>query len=162
MLTKEILILAAAIIGLLFVVVLFVLIMQSLRLRHAQRKIDELSGTVSQLRGQSKFNGSTTELELNSKLTDITDRLDTLETKQQNNLDKVNVVRYFATDKNEGRASYSVGITNAQKDGLVLTALMYRNGMNLYVKQIEDGVSDYPLSDEEKEAVSRSKVTKIL
>ncbi|MBO7407024.1 MAG: DUF4446 family protein [Clostridia bacterium] len=162
MLTKEILILAAAIIGLLFVVVLFVLIMQSLRLRHAQRKIDELSGTVSQLRGQSKFNGSMTELELNSKLTDITDRLDTLETKQQNNLDKVNVVRYFATDKNEGRASYSVGITNAQKDGLVLTALMYRNGMNLYVKQVEDGVSDYPLSDEEKEAVSRSKVTKIL
>ena len=160
--TKEILILAAAIIGLLFVVVLFVLIMQSLRLRHAQRKIDELSGTVSQLRGQSKFNGSMTELELNSKLTDITDRLDTLETKQQNNLDKVNVVRYFATDKNEGRASYSVGITNAQKDGLVLTALMYRNGMNLYVKQVEDGVSDYPLSDEEKEAVSRSKVTKIL
>ena len=162
MLTKEILILAAAIIGLLFVVVLFVLIMQSLRLRHAQRKIDELSGTLSQLRGQSKFNGSMTELELNSKLTDITDRLDTLETKQQNNLDKVNVVRYFATDKNEGRASYSVGITNAQKDGLVLTALMYRNGMNLYVKQVEDGVSDYPLSDEEKEAVSRSKVTKIL
>lgn len=162
MLTKEILILAAAIIGLLFVVVLFVLIMQSLRLRHAQRKIDELSGTVSQLRGQSKFNGSMTELELNCKLTDITDRLDTLETKQQNNLDKVNVVRYFATDKNEGRASYSVGITNAQKDGLVLTALMYRNGMNMYVKQIEDGVSDYPLSEEEKEAVSRSKVTKIL
>ena len=162
MLTKEILILAAAIIGLLFVVVLFVLIIQSLRLRHAQRKIDELSGTVSQLRGQSKFNGSMTELELNSKLTDITDRLDTLETKQQNNLDKVNVVRYFATDKNEGRASYSVGITNSQKDGLVLTALMYRNGMNLYVKQVEDGVSDYPLSDEEKEAVSRSKVTKIL
>ena len=40
--------------------------------------------------------------------------------------------------------------------------MMYRNGMNLYVKQIEDGVSDYPLSDEEKEAVSRSKVTKIL
>jgi hypothetical protein len=162
MLTKEILVLAAAIIGLLFVVVLFVLILQSLRLRRAQSKIDELSGTVSQLRGQSKFNGSMTELELNSKLIDINDRLDTLETKQQNNLDKVNVVRYFATDKNEGRASYSVGITNAKKDGLVLTALMYRNGMNLYVKQIEDGVSDYPLSDEEKEAVSRSKVTKIL
>ena len=74
----------------------------------------------------------------------------------------MSVVRYFAADKNEGRASYSVGITNANKDGLVLTALMYRNGMNLYVKQIEDGVSDYPLSDEEKEAVSRSKVTKIL
>ncbi len=159
---KETLILSAAIIALLFLVVLFVLIMQSLRLRRAQRRINELDGAIEQLRGRGKYNGNMTELELNNKLTDIDERLDTLETKQQSSLDKVNVVRYFAADKNEGRASYSVGITNAKKDGLVLTALMYRNGMNLYVKQIEDGVSDYPLSDEEKEAVSRSKVTKIL
>ena len=159
---KETLILSAAIIALLFLVVLFVLIMQSLRLRRAQRRIKELDGAIEQLRGRGKYNGNMTELELNNKLSDIDERLNTLETKQQSSLDKVNVVRYFAADKNEGRASYSVGITNAQKDGLVLTALMYRNGMNLYVKQIEDGVSDYPLSDEEKEAVSRSKVTKIL
>ena len=159
---KETLILSAVIIALLFLVVLFVLIMQSLRLRRAQRRINELDGAIEQLRGRGKYNGNMTELELNNKLSDIDERLDTLETKQQSSLDKVNVVRYFAADKNEGRASYSVGITNAQKDGLVLTALMYRNGMNLYVKQIEDGVSDYPLSDEEKEAVSRSKVTKIL
>ena len=159
---KETLLLSAAIIALLFLVVLFVLIMQSLRLRRAQRRINELDSAIDQLRGHGKYNGNMTELELNNKLTDIDERLDTLETKQQSSLDKVNVVRYFAADKNEGRASYSVGITNAQKDGLVLTALMYRNGMNLYVKQIEDGVSDYPLSDEEKEAVSRSKVTKIL
>ena len=159
---KETLILSAAIIALLFLVVLFVLIMQSLRLRRAQRRIKELDGAIEQLRGRGKYNGNMTELELNNKLSDIDERLNTLETKQQSSLDKVNVVRYFAADKNEGRASYSVGITNAQKDGLVLTALMYRNGMNLYVKQIEDGVSDYPLSDEEKEAISRSKVTKIL
>ena len=162
MFTKETLIIAAAIVALLFCVVIFVLIMQSLRLRRAQQKINDLSGEVNQLRGRSKFNGTMTELELNNKLSDLDSRLDTLEKKQANNLDKVSVVRYFAADKNEGRASYSVGITNANKDGLVLTALMYRNGMNLYVKQIEDGVSDYPLSDEEKEAVSRSKVTKIL
>ena len=159
---KETLILSAAIIALLFLVVLFVLIVQSLRLRRAQQRINELDSAIEQLRGRGKYNGNMTELELNNKLTDIDERLDTLETKQQSSLDKVIVVRYFAADKNEGRASYSVGITNAKKDGLVLTALMYRNGMNLYVKQIEDGVSDYPLSDEEKEAVSRSKVTKIL
>ena len=92
----------------------------------------------------------------------ITERIDVLEQKQDRNLDRIDVVRYFASDKDEGRSSYSIGITNAKKDGLVLTALMYRNGMNLYAKSVNEGVSDYPLSEEEKEAMSRSKVTKVL
>ena len=85
---KETLILSAAIIALLFLVVLFVLIMQSLRLRRAQQRINELDSAIEQLRGRGKYNGNMTELELNNKLTDIDERLDTLETKQQSSLDR--------------------------------------------------------------------------
>ena len=47
------------------------------------------------------------------------------------------------------------------EDGLIITGLHYRTGVNMYFKEVQDGVGDYPLSKEEKAAVSRSKVSKV-
>lgn len=84
-----------------------------------------------------------------------------LENRQKTNFDRIGLVRYSASAENEARLSYSIGISNENEDGLVITALNYRNGMNLYTKYIKDGISDVELSEEEKKALSRTKLNKV-
>lgn len=160
---KEIQMIAGIIIVLLFIVCIILTILALKKAATSERKLaklkEELDKTRNTVNSGKPALDTVEQQELFNK---FSERLTELENKQERCLDRVDIVRYFASDKNEGRSSYSIGITNAKKDGLVLTALMYRNGMNLYAKNVNEGVSDYPLSEEEKEAVSRSKVTKIL
>ena len=160
---KEILIIAAAIAVLLFAVCLILTVIAMKRTIKTENRMKELKKELVRTRNTVNSGNMVFEtVEQQEQFDSIKERLSVLEEKQESNLDRVEIVRYFASDKDEGRSSYSIGITNAKKDGLVLTALMYRNGMNLYAKNVKEGISDYPLSEEEKEAVSRSKVTQIL
>lgn len=81
--------------------------------------------------------------------------------KQKSCFDRVNIVRYYAAGESEAKMSYSVGLSNENEDGLIITGLHYRTGVNMYFKEVQNGIGDYPLSKEEKEAVSRSKVSKV-
>ena len=160
---KEILIIAAVIAVLLFAVCLILTVIAMKRTIKTENRMKELKKELVRTRNTVNSGNMVFEtVEQQEQFDSIKERLSVLEEKQESNLDRVEIVRYFASDKAEGRSSYSIGITNAKKDGLVLTALMYRNGMNLYAKNVKEGISDYPLSEEEKEAVSRSKVTQIL
>lgn len=80
--------------------------------------------------------------------------------KQKSCFDRVNIVRYYAAGESEAKMSYSVGLSNENEDGLIITGLHYRAGVNMYFKEVREGIGDYPLSKEEKEAVCRSKVSK--
>lgn len=160
---KELIIIIGIISSLMFLVSIILIILATKRVAKTESAIKSLKSDLERTRNtvlsaETSF-GTVDQTEY---MKNISDRLEDLEKKQDNYVDRVDIVRYFASDVDEGRASYSIGITNAKKDGAVLTALMYRNGMNLYVKKLEEGVSDYPLSDEEKEAVSRSKITKVI
>ena len=160
---KEILLIAGIIIVLLFVVCIILTILALKRAASSEKKLARLKEDLEKTRNTVSSGKPALDTVEQQELFDkFSERLSELERKQESCLDRVDIVRYFASDKNEGRSSYSVGITNAKKDGLVLTALIYRICINLYAKNVNEGVSDYPLSEEEKEAVSRSKVTKIL
>ena len=79
----------------------------------------------------------------------------TLQEKQRKDFDCVKLVRYSATDDNDAKLSFSLGLTNEAEDGIVLTGLYYRNGVNLYVKHIEEGIPDMKLSEEEQKVIIR-------
>lgn len=78
-----------------------------------------------------------------------------LQEKQRKNFDSVKLVRYSASDDNDAKLSFSLGLTNESNDGIVLTGLYFRNGVNLYVKHINEGVPDMELSEEEQKVVIR-------
>lgn len=78
-----------------------------------------------------------------------------LQEKQRKNFDSIKLVRYSATDDNDAKLSFSLGLTNEANDGIVLTGLYFRNGVNLYVKNINEGVPDMELSEEEQKVVNR-------
>ena len=88
--------------------------------------------------------------------------LNNVKEKQNKCFDKIKIVRYPSTSENEAKLSYSVGLTNENGDGLVITGLQYRQGCNMYYKQLKEGVPDYELSKEEQSAINRSNVQDVI
>ncbi|NLN04488.1 MAG: DUF4446 family protein [Clostridiaceae bacterium] len=84
-----------------------------------------------------------------------------LENKQKYCFDRISLVRYRGPQEDGAKLSYSIGISNENEDGLVITGIHFRNGVNLYFKHVKEGVSDIELSEEEKKVMARTKVSEI-
>ena len=69
---------------------------------------------------------------------------------------KVGVVRYNPFDEVGGNLSYAVAILDSKNNGVVLNGIHSRTGSFTYAKPIELGVSEYTLSDEEQEALTKA------
>ena len=93
------------------------------------------------------------EIEIKSDLKDVHKEISVIQEKQNKCFDKVKIVRYHTTADNEAKLSYSVGISNENGDGLVITGLQYRQGCNMYYKQVKEGIPDIELSQEEKNSI---------
>lgn len=65
-------------------------------------------------------------------------------------LQTVKLIRYDAFDAMGGEMSYSLLLTDAKKDGLLLTSIYGRDESRCYAKDIKNGKSTYPLAEEEK------------
>jgi hypothetical protein len=67
---------------------------------------------------------------------------------------KVAVHRYNAFAENGSDLSFSLAIINDSQDGVVLSGLHSREDTYVYAKPLEKGNSPYPLTPEEKKAVT--------
>jgi hypothetical protein len=67
---------------------------------------------------------------------------------------KVAVHRYNAFSENGSDLSFSLAIINDSQDGIVLSGLHSREDTYVYAKPLEKGNSPYPLTPEEKKAVT--------
>ncbi|WP_165000878.1 DUF4446 family protein [Xylanivirga thermophila] len=68
----------------------------------------------------------------------------------------VGVIRYNAFDDMGSQQSYSVAILDNEKNGVVLTGLFGRDSSSTYAKPIVNGKSNYPLSEEEIQAIQNA------
>ena len=66
----------------------------------------------------------------------------------------VSVVRYDAFGDMGGRLSFSAALLDDGGDGLVMSSIHGRTETRLYVKGVQSGGSESPLSPEEQQAVS--------
>ena len=73
-----------------------------------------------------------------------------LQAQVQGCLQNVKLIRYDAFDAMGGEMSYSLLLTDAKKDGILLTSIYGREESRSYVKNIKEGKSSYPLAEEEK------------
>ena len=73
-----------------------------------------------------------------------------LQAQVQGCLQNVKLIRYDAFDAMGGEMSYSLLLTDAKKDGILLTSIYGREESRSYVKDIKEGKSSYPLAEEEK------------
>jgi hypothetical protein len=71
-------------------------------------------------------------------------------------LSRVAVVRYDAFADLGGQQSASVAVLDANRSGVVMTAIQGRDHARIYVKQVDRGRAPVALSPEEQQAVDRA------
>ena len=119
----------------------------------AEEKPEEVAAAAVMLDEQKAFN-ETIENEIN----ELKEKSEMLAKSQRKSFDKIKVVRYSSTlpDGSE-TTGYSIGITNQDNDGIVLTGTdQAGGGTALVVKSVKGGVSKVPLTPAEDCAVKRS------
>jgi Protein of unknown function (DUF4446) len=83
-------------------------------------------------------------------------RASQLEAQAPSNVQHVGVVRYNPFPDKGGDQSFAVALLDDHADGVVLNGLHSRSDSRVYAKPIVGGASTYPLTAEEKEAITRA------
>lgn len=71
-------------------------------------------------------------------------------------IQKVGMVRYNAFQDTGSNLSFAVALLDNNNTGIVINGIYSRDGSNIYSKPIQQGKSDFVLSDEEKEAINQA------
>ncbi|MEW6724978.1 MAG: DUF4446 family protein [Bacillota bacterium] len=95
---------------------------------------------------------------LEGALNDADRRLDGVNRRLDQALQRVGVVRFNAYDDTGSDLSFAIALLDAQHNGVVISSLFGRHESRIYAKPIQTGESTYLLSDEEREALRRAKV----
>ena len=66
------------------------------------------------------------------------------------------MVRYSAFKDTGSDLSFAVAMLDENNDGVVFNGIYSREMSNIYAKPVKNGVSEYTLSEEEKEAIRRA------
>lgn len=70
---------------------------------------------------------------------------------------KITMIRYNAFDNVGSNQSYSLAVLDERDNGFVLTGIYARDSSSTYAKPIEQGISQFPLSQEEVKAIEECK-----
>ena len=73
-----------------------------------------------------------------------------------NCVQKIGIVRYNAFKDTGSDLSFAVAMLDENNDGVVFNGIYSREMSNIYAKPVKKGVSEYTLSEEEKEAIRRA------
>ena len=67
-------------------------------------------------------------------------------------------IRFNPFPDQGGNQSFAIGMLNEEGNGLVVSSLYSRERMSVFAKPVKNGKSEYELTAEEKEALSKAKV----
>ncbi len=77
-----------------------------------------------------------------------------LEKMALHSIQKIAVVRFNPFKDTGGDQSFCIAFLDAKNNGFTISSLFTREGTRIYTKPISNGVSNYPLTNEEKEAIA--------
>jgi len=96
--------------------------------------------------------------ELQNQFAKLSADFDAIAKKDASNLQKVAMIRFNPFNETGGNQSFSVAILDGNDCGIVISSLFSRNENRVYGKPIKNGVSEFPLTDEEKEAIRLAQI----
>jgi hypothetical protein len=70
----------------------------------------------------------------------------------------IETIRFNPFPDQGGNQSFAIGMLDEEGDGLVISSLYSRERMSVFAKPVKRGISEYELTVEEKEALSKAKV----
>ncbi len=85
--------------------------------------------------------------------------LTTVEKRLKKSVQAVQTVRFnpFKGNGSGGNQSFATAFINEDSNGVVISSLYSREHVSVYSKPIKNGVSEYELSEEEKQAVAEAR-----
>ncbi|MFA5877857.1 MAG: DUF4446 family protein [Candidatus Staskawiczbacteria bacterium] len=89
-------------------------------------------------------------------ITELSSKIKKLEDISEKTFQKIGMVRFNPFTNMGGNQSFVIALLDNQNNGFVISSLFIKEGNRVYSKAIKSGKSDYPLSDEECEAVDRA------
>ncbi len=69
---------------------------------------------------------------------------------------KVSMVRFNPFGDTGGNMSFVLALLDGQNNGILISSLHGREGTRIYAKALEKGISNVPLTEEEKSAISKA------
>lgn len=75
-------------------------------------------------------------------------------------IQKVGLVRYNAFQDTGSDLSFALALLDEKNNGVVLNGIYSREMSNIYGKSVENGTSNYTISEEEKEAIEKAMSSK--
>ena len=94
------------------------------------------------------------KLEENYK--NLSQEFEAFKEKSKNGLQRVGMVRFNPFPEVGGDQSFSIAVLDANNDGFVITSHYLRELNRVYAKPVKNGQSQYQLSNEEIEAISKA------
>ncbi len=87
---------------------------------------------------------------------DILNQINGLDKDLETCIQKVGILRYSAFQDTGSDLSFTLALLDEHDNGVVFNGIYSREMSNIYAKPIENGKSNYTLSEEEKEAIERA------
>jgi len=87
----------------------------------------------------------------------ISEELESLKKENKFSIQKVGMIRFNPFSEVGGDQSFSIALLDGNDSGFVITSLYTREGNRVYGKPIKAGLSEYLLSEEEKEAIQSAR-----
>ena len=153
--TNTVLIVLAAVLGLLF----FWTIYLTFRQQKMYKRVGEIFDTSKKgdiYKILEKYLAETKQVEEYAKKVEI--EMAKVSRKMQRSIQKIGFVRYNPFGKNDtgGNQSFSVALLDENNDGFVITSMHAREGTRVYAKPVSEGKSSNTLSGEEIDAVKKA------
>lgn len=89
----------------------------------------------------------------------ISEEISRLKGQSQKSFQKISLVRFNPFKNIGGDQSFSIALLDLGNNGFVITSIYSQEGNRVYAKSVNNGKSEYPLSEEEKEAIQKAIVT---
>ena len=94
--------------------------------------------------------------QLEKKVLELSTRLEKLQLGMKKALVKVGVVRFNPFHETGGDQSFAIALLDEDRTGFVLMSHYMKDHNRVYAKPVVKGVSEYMLSEEEKEAMRKA------
>ena len=82
--------------------------------------------------------------------------IDSIDANMANCIQKIGIVRYNAFKDTGSDLSFALAMLDEKNNGVVLNGIYSREMSNIYAKPVENGKSNYTISEEEQEAIQKA------
>ena len=85
--------------------------------------------------------------------------IDNIENRLKKSIRGLSTVRFNPFKDSGGNQSFAIAMLNEEGDGVIVSSLYSRERMSVFAKPVKNHASEYDLTNEERDALSKAKIS---